>query len=148
MRYMLYESNAGHVPLKQELRFMDNYIELQRLRSDRRSRIDYRKKGSPAGKSIAPLMFLPFIENAFKHGIKGDPSGGYVLIRLEILDGVVNLYVENNRGKIDRVEKDDFNGIGLSNVKRRLELLYPGNYELDIREEEQTFSVRVKLELS
>jgi hypothetical protein len=147
MRYMLYESDVEHVPLRQELRFLKNYIELQRLRSDKRSRIDYRRKGNPAGKSIAPLLFLPFIENAFKHGIKGDPSGGYVLIRLEILNGTVDLYVENNRGKVDKVENDDFNGIGLSNVKRRLELLYPGNYDLDIQEREQTFSVRIKLEL-
>ena len=148
MRYMLYESNVEQVPLRQELRFMDNYIELQRLRSDRRSRIDYRKKGNPSGKNIAPLLFLPFIENAFKHGIKGDPSGGYVRIRLEILNDAVDLYVENNRGKVDKVEKGDYNGIGLSNVKRRLELLYPGHYDLDIRQEERTFSVRVKLELS
>jgi sensor histidine kinase YesM len=148
MRYMLYESNVERIPLKQELRFMDNYIELQRLRSDKRSRIEYSKKGSPAGKSIAPLLFLPFIENAFKHGIKGDPSGGYVQIRLAILKGNVDLYVENNRGKVDRVEKDEFNGIGLSNVKRRLELIYPGKYELDIQEGQKNFSVRIKLDLT
>lgn len=147
MRYMLYESNVDRVPLKQEIRFMDNYIELQKLRSDKRSRITYNKKGNPAGKSIAPLLFLPFIENAFKHGIKGDPAGGYVNIELDINEGNVDLYVENNRGKVDKVEKNEFNGIGLDNVKRRLELIYPGKYELDIQDAEEKFVVRIRLDL-
>lgn len=147
MRYMLYESNEDRVPLKQEIRFMDNYIDLQSLRSDKRSRIEYRKQGDPEGKSIAPLLLLPFIENGFKHGIKGDPSGGYVIIEFAIHDSNVDLYVENNKGQVDEVEKNDFNGIGLNNVKRRLELIYPGKYELDIQDTGEQFSVRIKLDL-
>ncbi len=147
MRYMLYESNVEKVSLKKEMRFMDNYIELQRLRSDKRSRIEYRKKGNPGSRTIAPLLFLPFIENGFKHGIKGDPAGGYVVIELAIHDSNVDLYVENNRGQVDAVETDEYNGIGLSNVRRRLELIYPGSYELDIRDTAETFSIRLKLDL-
>ena len=147
MRYMLYESNEETVPLKRELHFLDNYIELQKLRSDRRSRIEYSREGDPAGKRIAPLLFLPFVENGFKHGIKGDPSGGYVTIRLAIEDRNVDLYVENNKGRVDRVEKDEFNGIGLNNVKRRLDLIYPGKHELDIEESDEKFRIRIKLDL-
>jgi len=147
MRYMLYESNEDLVPLKREIVFMDNYVELQKLRSDQRSNIEYNKKGDPARIKIAPLLFLPFIENAFKHGIKGDPDGGYVKIRLVIEDNIVDLYIENNKGEVEKVEKNEFNGIGLNNVKRRLELIYPGKYELDIMEGEQSFQVGLKLNL-
>ncbi len=147
MRYMLYESNEEKVPLKEEIRFLENYIELQKLRVDRRSRIEYRRKGKPAGKQIAPLLFLPFVENAFKHGVKGDPSGGYVRIELAIHNGNVDLYVENNRGSVDSIETDAYNGIGLSNARRRLDLIYPGSYELDIRDKEEVFGVSLKLEL-
>jgi sensor histidine kinase YesM len=147
MRYMLYESNEERVALTEEIRFMDNYIELQKLRSDQRSRIEYRKQGDYTGKNIAPLLFLPFIENGFKHGIKGDPAGGYVIIEFAIHNNNVDLYVENNKGHVDEVEKNDFNGIGLNNVKRRLELMYPGKYELEILDQEDKFSVRVKLDL-
>ncbi len=148
MRYMLYESNADRVPLKQELHFIENYIDLQKLRSDRRSRIKFSRKGNPAGKTIAPLLFLPFIENGFKHGIKGDPEGGYVRIELAIQDSNIDLYIENNRGEVDRVENNEYNGIGLNNVKRRLELIYPGKHELEVQETRETFSIQLKLDLS
>ena len=147
MRYMLYESNAERVPLKQELRFLDNYVELQKLRSDKRSKIKYSKKGDPEDQTIAPLLFLPFVENGFKHGIKGDPGGGFVNIELAIQDSNVDLYVENNRGQVEKIETNDFNGIGLNNVKRRLELIYSGKYDLDIQESEETYSIRLKLDL-
>jgi hypothetical protein len=76
MRYMLYESNEEKVPLKKEIDFLENYIDLQRLRSDQRSKIEYNRDGSPGGLKIAPLLFLPLVENSFKHGIKGDTAGG------------------------------------------------------------------------
>lgn len=147
MRYMLYESNEERVELGDEIRFLDNYVELQKIRSDKRSRIEYLKKGSVSGISIAPLIFLPFIENAFKHGIKGEPSGGYVIIKLETESGNVDLYVENNRGKVDSVEKDGFNGVGLNNVQRRLDLIYPGKYRLEIGDEADKFSIHLKIDL-
>jgi LytS/YehU family sensor histidine kinase len=147
MRYMLYESNVERISLKKELRFLDNYIELQKLRSDERSEIKYSKKGDPAGKSIAPLLFLPFVENAFKHGIKGEPLGGYVNIKLAIHNNNIDLYIENNKGQVDRVEKVEVNGVGLNNVKRRLELIYPDKYDLDIRDGEDMFHIRLKLVL-
>jgi sensor histidine kinase YesM len=147
MRYMLYESNDERVALEQEIRFIDNYIELQRLRADQKSRIDYSRKGPGTGLSIAPLIFLPFIENAFKHGIKGDPSGGFVKLDLGISTDSIELLVSNNKGNVDRIEKDEFNGIGLNNVRRRLELIYPGRYDLQIEDLGEIFKVRLKLSL-
>jgi LytS/YehU family sensor histidine kinase len=147
MRYMLYESNEEKVPLTKEIEFLENYIDLQRLRSDRRSSISYERKGSPGGLKIAPLLFLPLVENSFKHGIKGDPSGGYVKIKLKIRDPGLELSLENNKGKVDEIEDLENSGIGLANVKRRLELIYPGKNRLDIKDTETDFIVKLILEL-
>jgi LytS/YehU family sensor histidine kinase len=148
MRYMLYESNEEKVSLQQEIEFLENYIDLQRLRSDRRARIEYSKQGSPGGLRIAPLLFLPLVENSFKHGVMGDPAGGYVKILLDIRENQLELLLENNKGKVDEIEDMDNSGIGLANVKRRLELLYPEKSLLEIHDKEGDFHVKLKLELT
>lgn len=148
MRYMLYDSNEEKVSLKQEIAFLENYIELQRLRSDRNAKIDYSKEGSPGGLKIAPLLLLPLVENSFKHGIKGDPDGGYVRINMDIRESKLELSLENNKGKVDEVEELKNSGIGLANVKRRLELLYPKQSMLDIHDSGSDFIVKLKLELT
>ncbi len=148
MRYMLYESNEEKVPLKKEIDFLENYIDLQRLRSDRRSKIEYNRDGSPGRLIIAPLLFLPLVENSFKHGIKGDPAGGYVKINMEIVENDLELSIENNKGKVDEIEDLENSGIGLANVKRRLELLYPKKGMLEIHDTGSDFKVKLKLELT
>ena len=148
MRYMLYESNEEKVPLKKEIDFLENYIDLQRLRSDRRSKIEYSRDGSHGGLMIAPLLFLPLVENSFKHGIKGDPSGGYVKINMEIVENDLELLIENNKGKVDEIDNLENSGIGLANVKRRLELLYPKKSLLEIHDTGNDFKVKLKLELT
>lgn len=148
MRYMLYESNEEKVPLEKEIEFLENYIELQRLRSDQRSTIEYSKDGSSGGLKIAPLLFLPLVENSFKHGIKGDPAGGYVKIKLDIGESNLELSLENNKGKVDEIEGQEDSGIGLANVKRRLELLYPEKSLLETHDTGGDFKVKLKLELT
>jgi LytS/YehU family sensor histidine kinase len=147
MRYMLYESNEEKVSLKKEIDFLENYIDLQRLRSDRRSKIEYNRDGSPGGLKIAPLLFLPLVENSFKHGIKGDPAGGYVKISMDIRENILEMSLENNKGIVDEIEDLENSGIGLANVKRRMELLYPEKSLLEINETESDFKVKLKLEL-
>ncbi len=148
MRYMIYESNEEKVSLQKEIDFLENYIALQRLRSDQRSKIEYTKDGSPGELKIAPLLFLPLVENSFKHGVKGDPAGGYVRIHLEIRDRQLNLSLENNKGKVDEIEGQENSGIGLANVKRRLELLYPDRSFLEILDNGEDFQVKLELELT
>ena len=94
---------------------------------------------------IAPLLFLPLVENSFKHGVKGDPHGGYINISLLIREKDLELSLENNKGKVDEIEDQEKSGIGLANVKRRLELLYPGKSLLDILENEDVFKVKLQL---
>ena len=148
MRYMLYDSNEERVALRSEIAFLENYIDLQRLRSDRQARIEYSKDGTPEGLRIAPLVFLPLVENSFKHGVKGDPSGGYVVIRLRIGKGDLELSLENNKGMVNDIKDEEPSGIGLVNVRRRLELLYPNKYLLDIQDDGDVFMVRLKLALA
>ena len=147
IRYMLYESNSETVPLGKEIEFLHNYIDLQRLRSDNQSTINFKVKGAAGKQKIAPLLFLPLVENSFKHGVKGDPKGGFVKMHLEIAENAVHFHIENNAGQVDNVEKDEYNGIGLANVKRRLELLYPGKNRLEIQENEDIYSVELLIEL-
>jgi len=145
MRYMLYESNEEQVGLAKEINFVKNYLELQKLRMDIKSVVEFNIVGNIKSQKIAPLLFLPFVENSFKHGIKGEVSGGYVRINMNIMDHSLMFNIKNNKGIVDEVEKDDYKGIGLQNVKRRLELLYPDNHELYIEEQDENFTVNLKL---
>jgi LytS/YehU family sensor histidine kinase len=148
MRYMLYEANEDKVPLKNELQFLENYFELQKLRSDDRTEIKLNVAGEVKKQQIAPLLFLPFIENSFKHGVKGDPEGGFTRVSINVNGEEVQLDVINNKGKIDKVEKGDFQGIGLQNARRRLELLYPQRHTLSIDDLEDSFEVKLKIVMS
>jgi sensor histidine kinase YesM len=148
MRYILYESNEEKVLLQKEIAFLENYVDLQRLRSDRHSRITFGLGGAPGELKIAPLLFLPLFENSFKHGIKGDPAGGYVNIRMDIREHGLELSLGNNKGKIDHYGDLGNPGIGLANVQRRLELIYPGKHHLEIDDTGTEFNVKLTLELT
>lgn len=147
MRYMLYESNEALVPLDWEIRFLNNYVELQKLRSDHPLNIEYTVQGTPDNLKIAPLLMLPFVENGFKHGIKGDTEGGFINIRLSIDHTKLEFSVKNNIGEVDVPEGGDYKGIGLENVRRRLDLLYPENASLDVRATDDTYEVQLELRL-
>ena len=148
MRYMLYEANEDKVPLKNELQFLENYFELQKLRSDDRAEITLNITGEIKKQQIAPLLFLPFIENSFKHGVKGDPEGGFTKVNINVSGEEMQMDVINNKGQIDKVEKGDFQGIGIQNARRRLELLYPGRHILSINDLNTAFEVKLKLEMA
>jgi LytS/YehU family sensor histidine kinase len=148
MKYMLYESNGPEVSVKKELAFLKNYIELQKIRSGPEASIVYDFSGKIKNQKIAPLLFLPFIENGFKHGIKAETAGGFINIRVSLNDPELYFSVENNKGQVDEVEKDPGRGIGLQNAKRRLELIYSGRHSLEIADNELTYRVELKLLLS
>jgi len=148
MRYMLYETNEEFVPLKKEVQYLKNYIELQRLRTEENANVSFELAGKMDDQKIAPLIFLPFVENSFKHGIKGEVHGGFVNINFHISEANVYLDLTNNKGTVDEVEKTGLKGIGLNNARRRLELIYPGKHELDIIENDKEFQIKLKLDLS
>lgn len=145
MRYMLYECNEEKVPLLKEIQFIKNYYELEKLRLKSNSEIILSITGDTAGYKIAPLILNPFIENAFKHGINSNVNSAYVHISLLIEKQQLEFEIENNIPKVYREKKNG--GIGLKNVKRRLEIIYPEEHELSIKDQENIFQVKLKLKL-
>jgi len=148
LRYMIYEANDEKVPLKKEINYLESYVELQRLRVDEEAEIRVEIKGDLNDQQIAPLLLIPLIENGFKHGIKGDTENAFIHIFMDLKGWDFHFNVENNKGYVDEIENDQFKGIGLQNVQRRLELLYPKKHEMKIRETNSTFEVDLKIDLS
>jgi sensor histidine kinase YesM len=145
LRYIIYETRNEMVDLKKELDYMQDYIFIQKLRSGPLAKIDVRISGDPGNRKIAPLLFLPLIENSFKHGIKGETGSTFVIMEWTIGDGFIRFLSENNKGQQDDHEKDRHGGIGLENLKQRLKLTYPEKHHLKITETEDRFKVELTI---
>ncbi|MCK4922544.1 MAG: sensor histidine kinase [Bacteroidales bacterium] len=144
MRYVIYDGSSESVALKDEIKILEEYIDLQNLRA-KISKISFSFKVQNDEAKISPLIFLPIVENGYKHGIKGDVENSYLNIILNEADKVLTFKTENNKGIAEKIEKDQNNGIGIENVKRRLELIYPGNHEFHIFDEADRFVVEIKI---
>src|SRR4030095_8023773 len=96
---------------------------------------------------IAPLLLITFLENAFKHGAKGDSANTFIRLDIKVEKNKLNFSVENNKGIIDEVNTGEHNGLGLENVKRQLVLLYPGKHVLNIKDQPDRFTVALQLSL-
>ena len=149
MRYMLYESNEKMVPLEKEVNYVKNYLELEKLRQGDRFDIKFKLEGKPKDQKIAPLMFIPFLENSFKHGLDNQIKSGYVHIELKIEEDDIILQVNNSKPPSIPKPKSEkkSGGIGLENVKRRLKLLYPNKHKLEIVEKPHAFQVFLTIKL-
>ncbi len=151
MRYMLYECNEKEVPLTNEIAYLKNYLDLEKLRKHENLYISFKIEGSPENKKITPLLLIPFIENAFKHGLSQHTREGFINILLKIENNKLTFRVENSKepslpaSGITAGKKSG--GIGLKNVRRRLQLLYPNRHKLIVRDEPQTFIVNLQLHL-
>jgi sensor histidine kinase YesM len=147
MRHVIYNSDDDFILLSKEVEMVRNYIELQNLRTAENEKINFELIGEIEGKKVAPLIFLPFVENSFKHGLKGGAENAFVKIKLEVLGNNLSFEIENSKGK--SMETDDFKykGIGIENVKKRLDLIYPGSYSLNITNGRITYKVILKVQL-
>ncbi len=134
MRFMLYDTSTDIVPLDKEINYLKSYISLQQIRFKDPGFVKVNLEGTCLGKTIAPMLFIPFVENAFKHGQKNVAAPG-IKIRLECLKDSLNFEVINRVDVSAGMNKDSTPGIGLANTKRRLELLYPGRHKLSIKTE-------------
>ena len=144
MRYMLYECNEPQVPLAKEVSYIENYLSLEKLRLPESIDLQFRVSGDITNLQIAPLLFIPLIENSFKHGVANQIGKGFVHIELISDDKELRFYVENSfakKGYSPEREQQKNGGIGLSNVQRRLDLLYPGKNTLKIEDVADTFKV-------
>jgi hypothetical protein len=143
MRYMIYESDGVYVPLVREVEYISNYIELQKLRVRDRSWINFVIEGEIGDQQVAPLIFIVFIENAFKHG--GATTG--VDIRFEVMEERVRLRVGNSKGVVGEQVPETARGLGIENVRRRLELIYGERYKLTIEDGDEQYVVLLDLEI-
>jgi len=147
MRYFLYVSRDNFIPLEKDLTVVKEYIALQKLRSNAQLDIETKISGEISDQQIAPLLLITFLENAFKHGAKGSSGNTFIKLDIKVEKNKLNFTLENNKGIIDEVNTGDHNGLGLENVKRQLELLYPGKHLLNIKVEQDRFVVALQLSL-
>ncbi len=144
MRYMLYESENAQISLEKEVSYLGNYIELQKVRFEEDVEIAFTTEGVATNQIIEPMLLIPFVENAFKHGV-GMVIDPIIDIHLKISEKALSFSVKNKIAPETALEKDESSGIGLKNVERRLELLYPKTHQLTMRNENGWFEVQLNL---
>jgi signal transduction histidine kinase len=143
MRYVLYDSTAEKISLSQDLEYISNYIDLQKLRLSKNITIHYDVSGPVKGLVIAPLLLITFIENAFKHGISYT-APSEIKIAIAVTGNQLLLTVGN---AITQSSRESSGGVGLINAQRRLNVLYPGRHTLDVVENDHLYIVNLKIEL-
>lgn len=143
MRYVLYDSAAEKISLSQDLEYISNYIDLQQLRLSKNITVQYQVTAQVAGLSIAPLLLITFIENAFKHGISYT-APSEIKIAIAVTGPALSLTVEN---AITRLNRGSTGGVGLINARRRLDILYPNRHLLDVVENDHLYIVNLKIAL-
>jgi two-component system LytT family sensor kinase len=146
LRYMLYEGNQGKINLLQELKYLNGYIDLQKLRFGDDAEIIFDYQGDLNEFDLEPMLLIPFVENAFKHGM-GSQNKPIIKITMGVENKTLAFEVENEIIQTGE-SKDNSSGIGLANVKRRLELLYKQNYSLNISEANNFFRVQLKIKMN
>jgi LytS/YehU family sensor histidine kinase len=144
MRYFLYENAHDTISLEKEIEYLKNYIELQEQRFGGTTVVQFTIKGPDASYNIEPMLLIPFVENAFKHGILQNSS---ISVNLEAFDGVLNFSVKNRYRSLGTDQKDETSGIGLANVRRRLDLLYEKKHTLIIDDKNEMYVVMLQLKL-
>jgi two-component system LytT family sensor kinase len=143
MRYLLYESDRGQTKLKKEIEFLQSYVELMRLRIDESVNIDLEISVSDEDIKLHPFLFISFVENGFKHGISYNEKS---FIKIELKQNVefVEFSCINSLSVQNKIT-NPYSGVGLDNIKKRLNLLYNNNYQLEINELESEFKVYLKI---
>nr|WP_293835861.1 histidine kinase [uncultured Arsenicibacter sp.] len=147
MRFMLQENNHERIPLQKEIEYLHNYVDIQRLRLDDSHGFDLRVHLQEPGRDIylAPMLLTPFVENAFKHGVSlRNPSWIFITLTLD----ATRLYFKVHNSRHPKLANDPEShntGVGLDNVRKRLDLIYPNRYTLDIQQSEQDFFVSLTL---
>jgi LytS/YehU family sensor histidine kinase len=145
MRYMLYDATTDKVLLEKEIEYLKSFIELQKLRLRQQDFVEITIHGNPNGRTMAPMLLIPFVENAFKHSSKNSPHPG-IRINLFIEPEKIQFIVANHIRKSPETAVDPSGGIGMHNIQRRLDLLYPLKHSLVITEDQDIFTVKLVIE--
>lgn len=144
MRYIINDSGKDFVLLDQEVNYINDYIELQRMRFGNSIDLNFNIRGNTTGKLIAPLILIPFIENAFKYGVNAEELS-LINIAININNNQLRMIVENNKVKLAKA-LEERTGLGMANTKNRLQLLYPGKHILTVKDADK-FYVSLTLNL-
>ncbi len=144
LRYQLYESNKLEVPIEDEIHYLENYIYLQRLRQEADTRITFQVHDNVVGLTIAPMLLIVPIENAFKHISHHSGKPNEVRVELDYSDGKLHCLVLNTR---EEEGGKELGGIGLGNLQRRLQLLYPDKHDLHIKETQDQYALTLTIAL-
>lgn len=145
MRYLLYDTQSGSTPLSQELSFVKDYIELMKLRLNETTKVVFKEPDLQEDIQIPPMLFLPYIENAFKYGVSTTVSS-VISIEFKLEDNRLDMIVKNSVFNEHIAAVDEYSGIGLTNTKRRLDLLYPGKHVFTVHKtDEDVFVVHLTL---
>lgn len=145
MRFVLYDCRSPFIPVEDETKVIQDYIELEKLRYNTRLKVEYQESISPPGGSIAPLLLLPFVENSFKHGAGSTTGDVKIWINLQLQNHLLEFEVKNTVE--DGEQRPNPEGIGLKNVKRQLDLIYPDRYELSTGRQNGIYIAHLKVQL-
>ncbi|MFT3753540.1 MAG: histidine kinase [Paludibacter sp.] len=144
MRYLLYDTAQGHTSLKKEMEFIESYITLMQLRYSKKVKISLDIPKQIPDIKIPPMLFISFVENAFKHGVSYQVDS-FVEFKLEIADYQLNCFIKNSKHKNKEKFDKSYSGIGLANIRKSLELLFNKNYSLNIQETDKEFEVQLSI---
>ncbi|NNF33799.1 MAG: histidine kinase [Saprospiraceae bacterium] len=142
MRYSIYEGQNELVELGEEITYLNNYIDLHEMRYHKKIEVRFKQDVEDSEVKVMPLLFIILLENAFKHGVENLREGAYVHIDLKSRDGVIDFDIENN---FDIDELPEQKGIGIQNLKRRLELVYPKKHKLSLSSGDSIFKAHLQL---
>jgi LytS/YehU family sensor histidine kinase len=145
LQYMVYESTEELIPLEKEIQLISDYLALERLRADKKKKIDLLIEVENLNYKIAPLLLLPLVENGVKHGLNVVEKNAFLLIKISQTADVLSVVVSNRKTTID---KKNQSGIGLENLGKRLQLQYPQTHELSFRDEAEEFNASLKVKLN
>ena len=145
MRYVLSESSSDYVSLEKEIEYIQNFIELQQIRFGSFIQFECTITGDHKNKTIAPLILIPFIENAYKHGVNAEDNS-IINIKIDTTENQLFLFVKNNKVFVQRSAESE-SGVGVQNTKNRLQMIYPGKHKLQINNTEKEYSVSLTIDL-
>jgi sensor histidine kinase YesM len=148
LRYLLYEAGEKKVTIDKEIAYINNYLELERLRLGNRGHITFEAETDSDEYLIEPMLLMPFLENSFKHGLNKVANNGWIEISLKINNGLMHFVISNNiKKQVIENKEDTVGGIGIENVKKRLNLLYPTKHKLLIESENNIYKVDLTLNI-
>ena len=146
LRFQLYQLNGEKITIEQEIGYLKDYVDLQQLRQEQCT-VEFNTSEEVKNFLIEPLLLIPFVENSFKHLSHSSNKDNQITISIEKTNGIMQFYISNTTDAKTKINKPDNGGIGLANVQRRLQLLYPGKHQLSVTEKDNCFTVQLELKV-